>query len=683
MSQSPIDDFSERSVTRYRQGWKALNRLLHEDRSFSGHERNCAFLNTGGDVRRQPFADISAASGLDFDDDARAVALADWDFDGDLDIWITNRTAPRIRFLRNNNVSSNHFLAIQLIGNGKTTNRDAVGARVEVVLADDQNAPLLKTMTAGDGFLSQSSRWLHFGLGHAEQISQVVVHWPGGERTEYSGFEIDRRYIIDQASGEIRGWSAPTARKPLVSIPQDPPLPLSVARTVLPARRLLPNLQVTESESPLNAEISKPTVITLWSATCRSCVQELEEFSRQEALLRKAGLDVIAINLDNLNEAGAEADNVLAQIGFPFTTRSGTVELVRSLDVLKRAIFDRWQPLTVPVSFLVDDQGFVGVIYQGPVPIRQLVSDVKLLRIPSDQLRDFCSPFSGRWVTPPPSADPLQVTSRFIDEALVTQGIEYLERHAQLAEQSPSSSLLQAPGDLYYVLAVLLRDQEQNDASLNAFAKAIQHQPDDFRYRNDFASLLAATGQLNQAAEQLLQSLRIKPQDIFVQRKLGFLRMAEGNPAAAIPRFRAVVDSTPQDIACWYNLANAYRRNEQLNEAMETYRHTLKLEPRMTLAANNLAWVLVTHPDDNVRNGPEAVKWAKQACEQTNYRQPTFLDTLACAHAEAGNFDKAIAIAGEATQLYTQLNQSEKARTSEDRIRLFREKRTLFNQLTQ
>ena len=154
MSQSPIDDFSERSVTRYRQGWKALNRLLHEDRSFSGHERNCAFLNTGGDVRRQPFADISAASGLDFDDDARAVALADWDFDGDLDIWITNRTAPRIRFLRNNHVSSNHFLAIQLIGNGKTTNRDAVGARVEVVLAGDQNAPLLKTMTAGDGFLS-------------------------------------------------------------------------------------------------------------------------------------------------------------------------------------------------------------------------------------------------------------------------------------------------------------------------------------------------------------------------------------------------------------------------------------------------------------------------------------------------------------------------------------------------
>ncbi len=107
-----------------------MNRLLHQGRSFSGREANRAFLNTGSGR----FADISAASGLDFLDDGRAVAVADWDFDGDLDLWITNRTAPRVRFLRNNLKSESGHVAIKLQGNGGSTNRDAIGARIELHL---------------------------------------------------------------------------------------------------------------------------------------------------------------------------------------------------------------------------------------------------------------------------------------------------------------------------------------------------------------------------------------------------------------------------------------------------------------------------------------------------------------------------------------------------------------------
>ena len=103
MSQSPIDDFSPEAVYNYRLGWNALNRLLQQDRSFSGHERNCAFLNSGNGQ----FVDVSAASGLDFADDGRAVGLVDWDFDGDIDFWIANRSAPQLRFLRNDDQGEN------------------------------------------------------------------------------------------------------------------------------------------------------------------------------------------------------------------------------------------------------------------------------------------------------------------------------------------------------------------------------------------------------------------------------------------------------------------------------------------------------------------------------------------------------------------------------------------------
>ena len=84
-----------------------------EGRSFSGRERNCCFLNTGG----KRFATVSAISGFDFIDDGRGIAVTDWDSDGDLDMWISNRNAPRLRLMRNDLVTPNHFLRMRLVGN--------------------------------------------------------------------------------------------------------------------------------------------------------------------------------------------------------------------------------------------------------------------------------------------------------------------------------------------------------------------------------------------------------------------------------------------------------------------------------------------------------------------------------------------------------------------------------------
>ena len=111
-------------------------RMVSQGKSFSGYDRNPFFLNPGGNG----FADVGGILGVDFEDDARAVASVDWDRDGDLDLWVTNRTAPRVRLLRNNHPSSNAFLAIRLIGNGKTTNRDAVGARLALWRSSEPQA---------------------------------------------------------------------------------------------------------------------------------------------------------------------------------------------------------------------------------------------------------------------------------------------------------------------------------------------------------------------------------------------------------------------------------------------------------------------------------------------------------------------------------------------------------------
>ena len=83
----------------------------------------------------------------------------------------------------------------------------------------------------------------------------------------------------------------------------------------------------------------------------------------------------------------------------------------------------------------------------------------------------------------------------------------------------------------------------------------------------------------------------------------------------------------------------------------EEFRQALQLQPSISPGsknqtwANNLAWLLATHPDAAVRNGTEAVEWAtKSVAAATSARQleADFLDTLAAAYAEAGKFDQAV-----------------------------------------
>jgi Flp pilus assembly protein TadD len=77
-------------------------------------------------------------------------------------------------------------------------------------------------------------------------------------------------------------------------------------------------------------------------------------------------------------------------------------------------------------------------------------------------------------------------------------------------------------------------------------------------------------------------------------------------------------------------------------EAIGYYRKALELSPAWPEVANNLAWILATHPNSQIRDGPEAVRLARIACAATRYRDPTYLGTLAAAYAQNGDFTQAV-----------------------------------------
>ena len=74
---------------------------------------------------------------------------------------------------------------------------------------------------------------------------------------------------------------------------------------------------------------------------------------------------------------------------------------------------------------------------------------------------------------------------------------------------------------------------------------------------------------------------------------------------------------------------------------MTDWNAALEIDPKNPTTLNALAWLLATIPDDSLRNGARAIELATQACQLTEEKNGSLLDTLAAAYAEAGKFDEA------------------------------------------
>jgi hypothetical protein len=101
----------------------------------------------------------------------------------------------------------------------------------------------------------------------------------------------------------------------------------------------------------------------------------------------------------------------------------------------------------------------------------------------------------------------------------------------------------------------------------------------------------------------------------------------------------------------------ATRQLSHWKNSVTLFKHTLDVEPRNLDALNSLAWTYATSPDPALRNSAEAVRLAELGVAVTQRRRPTYLDTLAAAYAEAGDFKRAAATSREALALVDPVGQ--------------------------
>jgi len=162
-----------------------------EDTS-SYEQRNLVLANTGSGK----FVDVSAQAGdgLEVRLSSRGAAFDDLDNDGDIDVVILNaRREPTL--LRNDTSRPHHWIRIRL--EGTTSNRDGVGARIQVVSGD---RTWVDEVHSGRGYQSHFGSFPHFGLGQRTQVDRVEVRWPGGSTTVVDRPAVDRLLTIPQSA---------------------------------------------------------------------------------------------------------------------------------------------------------------------------------------------------------------------------------------------------------------------------------------------------------------------------------------------------------------------------------------------------------------------------------------------------------------------------------------------------
>ncbi|MBD3290998.1 T9SS type A sorting domain-containing protein, partial [candidate division KSB1 bacterium] len=138
------------------------------------------------------FTNIAAKAGVDNSNVGRGAAVADFDHDNDLDIYLVNYGQANVLYY--NTGTSNNWLQVEV--EGILSNRDGIGTLIEV-FANGQRFCRLVDGNAGYG--SQSSLIAEFGLGQLSQIDSVVIHWPSGIKQDTTHVAVNQLVHISES----------------------------------------------------------------------------------------------------------------------------------------------------------------------------------------------------------------------------------------------------------------------------------------------------------------------------------------------------------------------------------------------------------------------------------------------------------------------------------------------------
>jgi len=540
----------------YENGWNAINQLIREDYSWAGPEPNVLYARRAG-----RFYDFSWASGIDVAEDSRAFAFLDFDGDGNLDLVVKNRVGPQLRVFQNVRGAGRGSLVIRL--RGTRSNRDAIGARVEV---DGQ----VKWLVAGSAYLSQHTKRLHFGLGERRRGEAVRIVWPSGEVQQLPPLEAGFLYDATEGSAELR-------RQPLHP------------RVELPG------------DVPLEAD-NRSRLFTTW---LREPVPLPEKRPGPALLVLHAG--------EPLPRYDAPAQTL--------DLRSAPADLSAAYAILRRYLFDYRAPLETPLALLIDSESRVRRVYAGLPAAEEASSDLRAVDGPVPDPRAL--PFEGTYLGHP-ARDYFKIGGAMWMAGYPEAALPYLE---EASRRSPGNAKTVAAIGRIHLEAKRLAPARQAferaialDASspefwndlggveaaaenpreaLRLYRKALAIDPNLSYALVNAGQMLEKLGSAGEAEGVYRHALDGDAQNGEAANKLGLLLAKAGRGDEARKLFERAISIRRDDASAINNLAVLYANLGQTKDSIAAFQYGIQVAPDEDILYMNLSrtWVRLGEMD--------------------------------------------------------------------------------------
>jgi len=576
---------SARPSTPYEHGWNAVNELIRADATWSGYERNVMYLNNGDGT----FSDVSGATGMDFIEDSRTFALADFDHDGRVEVVLKNRSDPQLRFLKNVMPQLPPAIALRLIG--KKSNRDAIGAEVAL---ETEVGRQKRFVQAGSGFLAQHSKELFFGLGGASGKIKATIRWPSGLMQTIENLPANHRVWIEEGSPAIR--KEPFAASRLerkdgraVAPPETPGRLPTQAETWLLVPVAAPELALNAqaaNERVLSSLRGKPVLLYFGSA-------DLPEWKAETAKLRtvqqsrdwsKEGTELVVVNADEAPQ-----------------------DTIALYNLLYGRLFDRHRDMPLPTAFLLDAQGDVCKIYQGALPLERVPRDAR--EIPKNPAERMARglPFSGVSATYEVGRNYLSFAAVFYDRGYFEQAEAYF---LLAAKEDPGGA------EPLYGLGSVCLEQHKDREAWDYFERAVKAQanypgtvPNSW---NDLGLLAARAGKTDEAIGYFTKALEINPEHAVALQNLGNAYRQKKDWENARSILERAVTLHPEDPEANYGLGMIYAQRNDTQRAYEYLHRALAARPAYPEALNNLGilYLRTGRPEDAKKSFAESMRVA-------------------------------------------------------------------------
>jgi tetratricopeptide (TPR) repeat protein len=235
-----------------------------------------------------------------------------------------------------------------------------------------------------------------------------------------------------------------------------------------------------------------------------------------------------------------------------------------------------------------------------------------------------------------------------------------------------------APGNAYtfHSRGVAFRDSGALDKAIADFTEAVKLDPQYAQGHHSRGITWLDKGEIEKGIADFDEAIRLDPEAAELWYSRALARMAQGEDDKAIADFNATLRLNPKHVwalgnrgVAWNNkgdydkaiadytdairLSSKYAPNYnnrgwswwlkgEWDKAIADYRKAIELAPDFGLAHNNLARLLATCPDPDYRDGKEAYRHARRACELAEWKSCGWIDTLAAAYAECSDYPQAV-----------------------------------------